>query len=285
MVRDVADLYDLKPEQVAVLPRLGEKSAANIMESLLRSREVPFARVLYALGIRFVGETTARNLAAHFRSLDAVMAASQEELAQAEEVGDKIAGSIREYFADPVNLRIVERLRAAGVQFAADEEQRLSDSLAGLHIVISGTFRRHSRDELKALIESHGGRNLAAVSKKCGLSARRRQHGACETGQGHEARCTDNFRRGFRAHGGRRGGEDGRRETYGKWGTHRWYCSGYGRNGPTITVLIFALSLFYGYFNLFIFTFCLYIFDGIKKKYLYLPDEREGLPVGQMSIR
>ena len=161
MVRDVADLYDLKPEQVAVLPRLGEKSAANIMESLLRSREVPFARVLYALGIRFVGETTA----AHFRSLDAVMAASQEELAQAEEVGDKIAGSIREYFADPVNLRIVERLRAAGVQFAADEEQRLSDSLAGLHIVISGTFRRHSRDELKALIESHGGRNLAAVSK------------------------------------------------------------------------------------------------------------------------
>ena len=165
MVRDVADLYDLKPEQVAVLPRLGEKSAANIMESLLRSREVPFARVLYALGIRFVGETTARNLAAHFRSLDAVMAASQEELAQAEEVGDKIAGSIREYFADPVNLRIVERLRAAGVQFAADEEQRLSDSLAGLHIVISGTFRRHSRDELKALIESHGGRNLAAVSK------------------------------------------------------------------------------------------------------------------------
>ena len=78
---------------------------------------------------------------------------------------DKIAGSIREYFADPVNLRIVERLRAAGVQFAADEEQRLSDSLAGLHIVISGTFRRHSRDELKALIESHGGRNLAAVSK------------------------------------------------------------------------------------------------------------------------
>lgn len=165
MVRDVADLYDLKPEQVAVLPRLGEKSAANIMESLLRSREVPFARVLYALGIRFVGETTARNLAAHFRSLDAVMAASQEELAQAEEVGDKIAGSIREYFADPVNLRIVERLRAAGVQFAADEEQRLSDSLAGLHIVISGTFRRHSRDELKALIESHGGRNLATVSK------------------------------------------------------------------------------------------------------------------------
>ena len=82
-----------------------------------------------------------------------------------EEVGDKIAGSIREYLADPVNLRIVERLRAAGVQFAADEEQRLSDSLAGLHIVISGTFRRHSRDELKALIESHGGRNLAAVSK------------------------------------------------------------------------------------------------------------------------
>src|SRR5699024_6001263 len=126
---------------------------------------VPFARVLYALGIRFVGETTARNLAAHFRTLDAVMAASEEELAQAEEVGDKIAGSIREYFSDSENLRIVERLRAAGLRFAEEERERLSDSLEGLSFVISGTFLRHSRDELKTLIEGHGGRNLAAVSK------------------------------------------------------------------------------------------------------------------------
>lgn len=165
MLKDVADLYDLRPEEVAALPRLGEKSAANMMESLARSRGVPFARVLYALGIRFVGETTARNLAAHFRTLDAVMAASEEELAQAEEVGDKIAGSIREYFSDSENLRIVERLRAAGLRFAEEERERLSDSLEGLSFVISGTFLRHSRDELKTLIEGHGGRNLAAVSK------------------------------------------------------------------------------------------------------------------------
>lgn len=164
MVKDAADLYSLDPGTVAALPRLGEKSAANIMESLDRSRRVPFARVLYALGIRFVGETTAKNLAAHFRSLDAIMAASEEELAQAEEVGGKIASSIREYLSDPVNLGIIERLRAAGLQFETEEEERLSDSLAGISIVISGSFDRHSRDELKALIELHGGRNLAAVS-------------------------------------------------------------------------------------------------------------------------
>lgn len=164
MVKDAADLYSLDPQTIAALPRLGEKSAANIMESLERSRQVPFSRVLYALGIRFVGETTARNLAAHFKNFDAIMAASEEELAQAEEVGSKIAASIREYLSDPVNLDIVERLKAAGLSFEAAEEERLSDALSGLSIVISGSFERHSRDELKELIESHGGRNLAAVS-------------------------------------------------------------------------------------------------------------------------
>lgn len=164
MVRDASDLYSLDPAAVAALPRLGEKSAANIMESLSRSREVPFARVLYALGIRFVGETTAKNIATHFRSLEAVIAASEEELAQADEVGTKIAASIREYLSDPVNLEIIERLKAAGLRFEAGDEERLSDSLSGLNIVISGSFERHSRDELKSLIERHGGRNLAAVS-------------------------------------------------------------------------------------------------------------------------
>ena len=164
LVRDAADLYDLSPERIAALPRLGAKSAANIMASLERSRTVPFARVLYALGIRFVGEATAKILASHFKSLDALRAASEEELAQVEEVGGVIARSVREYFADPVNLRIIDRLRAAGLQFEAEETARLSDSLASLSIVISGTFERHSRDELKQLIELHGGRNLAAVS-------------------------------------------------------------------------------------------------------------------------
>ena len=164
LVRDAADLYDLAPERIAALPRLGAKSAANIMASLERSRSVPFARVLYALGIRFVGEATARILAAHFKSLDALAAASEEELAQVDEVGKTIARSVREYFADPVNRRIFERLRAAGLQFETVGEERLSDALAGLSIVISGTFERHSREELKRLIEQHGGRNLAAVS-------------------------------------------------------------------------------------------------------------------------
>lgn len=160
----IADLYDLRAEQLAPLPRLGEKSAENIIQSIRRSTEVPFHRVLFALGIRFVGETTAKYLASHFRSLDAVMAATREELTEAEEVGEKIADSIIEYFADEKNRAIIERLRKAGLQF--EEMQRKTDSevLKGLTFVISGTFADHSRDELKAMIEAHGGKNLAAVS-------------------------------------------------------------------------------------------------------------------------
>ena len=164
LVRDVADLYELKASQLAVLPRLGEKSAENIINSIERSKSVPFARVLFALGIRFVGETTAKYLAAHFGSMDAVMSATIEQLIEAEEVGEKIARSIIEFFADDPNRTIIERLRAAGVQFEAEERELHSDLLAGKSVVISGKFRRHSRDELKELIELHGGKNLAAVS-------------------------------------------------------------------------------------------------------------------------
>lgn len=164
LATNVADLYDLRAEQLAVLPRLGEKSADNIIRSIARSREVPFHRVLYALGIRFVGETTAKNLAAHFGSMDAIAAATAEELSQAEEVGGKIAQSIIEYFADNANLQILTRLKAAGLKFEAAEREFLSRRLDGLSIVISGSFARHSRDELKELIELHGGKNLAAVS-------------------------------------------------------------------------------------------------------------------------
>ncbi len=164
LVGCIADLYDLKAEQLAVLPRLGEKSAENIITSIRHSTEVPFHRVLFALGIRFVGETTAKYLAAHFRSLDAVMAASREELIEAEEVGEKIADSILDYFADEQNREIIERLRAAGLQFEARQQTPASEALRGLSIVISGSFRDHSRDELKAMIEAHGGKNLAAVS-------------------------------------------------------------------------------------------------------------------------
>lgn len=164
LVDDIADLYDLKAEQISVLPRLGEKSAENIIRSIAGSVAVPFERVLYALGIRFVGETTAKNIAAHFGSLEAVAAATEEELTEAEEVGGRIASSVREYFADLKNAAIIERLKAAGLQFELSRSEKLSDSLAGLNIVISGTFERHSRDELKELIEKHGGKNLSAVS-------------------------------------------------------------------------------------------------------------------------
>lgn len=160
----IADLYDLRAEQLAPLPRLGEKSAENIIQSIRRSTEVPFHRVLFALGIRFVGETTAKYLASHFRSLDAVMAATREELTEAEEVGEKIADSIIEYFADEKNRTIIERLRKAGLRFEAEQRKAASEVLKGLTFVISGTFADHSRDELKAMIEAHGGKNLAAVS-------------------------------------------------------------------------------------------------------------------------
>jgi DNA ligase (NAD+) len=154
----------VKAYQLAALPRLGEKSAENIIQSIAASREVPLHRVIFALGIRFVGETTAKYLAQQFRSLDTLMAATREELIQAEEVGEKIAISIEEYFADEANREIVERLRRAGLQFEAEQQQRASSTLEGMNIVISGSFTEHSRDELKALIEAHGGKNQSAVA-------------------------------------------------------------------------------------------------------------------------
>ena len=163
LVHDISDLYDLRAEQLAPLPRLGEKSADNIIRSIRGSVEVPFRRVLFGLGIRFVGETTAKYLAEHFRSLDAVMRATREELTQADEVGGRIADAIIEYFADEQNHAIIRRLRAAGLKFEEEARELASESLAGRSFVVSGKFSR-SRDEMKELIEMHGGRNLAAVS-------------------------------------------------------------------------------------------------------------------------
>lgn len=164
MLRDIADIYHLDPVQLASLPRLGEKSAANILEGVRRSKDVPFERVLFALGIRFVGETTAKYIATHFLSLDAIARASVEELAEAEEVGDKIARSITEYFADNNNRRIIESLREAGLKFDMEIKQPTSNALLGKSVVISGKFLGRSRDDMKALVEEHGGKNLAAVS-------------------------------------------------------------------------------------------------------------------------
>ena len=163
LIDNFADLYDLKAADLAPLPRLGEKSADNIIRSIEASRTVPFSRVLFGLGIRFVGETTAKYLAAHFRNIDAVRAASSEELMESEEVGAKIAEANIEYFADPTNIAIIERLRKAGLQFEAEERRRDSNALEGKNVVISGKFIDHTRDELKEMIEAHGGRNQSGV--------------------------------------------------------------------------------------------------------------------------
>ena len=164
LLRDISDLYTLKAADIAVLPRLGEKSADNIISSINNSKSVPFARVLFGLGIRFVGETTAKYLAAHFKSIDAVMSASREELMESDEVGDKIADAIIDYFADPVNLNIIEFLKASGLQFEAEATRRDSNILEGKNIVVSGKFTLHSRDEFKALIEKNGGKNQSGVN-------------------------------------------------------------------------------------------------------------------------
>ena len=164
MLKNIADIYDLNPQQLAALPRLGDKSAANILDGVRASKSVAFERVLFALGIRFVGETTAKYLAAHFRTLDAIATATVEELSEAEEVGAKIAVAITEYFADERNRSIVERLKSAGLKFEIEEKQRSSNALEGKSVVISGKFVGRSRDDMKALVEEHGGRNLAAVS-------------------------------------------------------------------------------------------------------------------------
>ena len=164
MLKDIADIYDLNPQQLAALPRLGDKSAANILDGVRASKSVPFERVLFALGIRFVGETTAKYIATHFRTLDAIAAATVEELSEAEEVGSKIAVAITEYFADEHNRSIVERLKSAGLKFEIEEKQRSSNAQEGKSVVISGKFVGRSRDDMKALVEEHGGRNLAAVS-------------------------------------------------------------------------------------------------------------------------
>ena len=164
LVNNIADLYSLHHDQLVSLPRLGAKSADNIVKGIENSLNIPFARVLFALGIRFVGETTAKYIASHFKNLEAIMAANTEQLIEADEVGSKIAESIQEYFRDENNLEIIRRLSAANLQMSAESIELVSENLTGKNFVISGSFIQHSRDELKALIEQHGGKILSAVS-------------------------------------------------------------------------------------------------------------------------
>ena len=168
MVRTVADLYSLNESEIASLERLGEKSARNIIEAVDRSLQVPFERVLFALGIRFVGETVAKKLANSFVSIEALEAATLDDLVGVDEIGPRIAQSVRAYFENEQNRNLIKRLKEAGVQMRISED-RLSgftDKLDGATIVISGTFTHHSRDEYKQMIEQHGGKNTGSVSAK-----------------------------------------------------------------------------------------------------------------------
>ncbi len=168
LVQNIADLYDLRKEDIARQERLGAKSAENILASLEASKHVPWERVLFALGIRMVGETTAKKIARRFRSIDALQWATRDELNAIDDVGPQIAENVVAYFQDEGNLKTLIRLRQAGVQMASTEAEpeALSDKLKGKSIVISGVFRQHSRDEYKAMIEAHGGKNSSSISRK-----------------------------------------------------------------------------------------------------------------------
>lgn len=168
MIHNVADLYHLQATDICQLERMGEKSAENIIQGILRSKEVPFERVLFALGIRFVGETVAKKIAKAFRSIDALMSATLDDLIHVDEIGEKIAQSILLYFANEKNRALIERLREAGLKLKADETDYsgYTDKLQGKSIVISGVFAHHSRDEYKEMIEKHGGKNVGSISKK-----------------------------------------------------------------------------------------------------------------------
>jgi DNA ligase (NAD+) len=164
LIRTVADLYDLRHEQLASLERLGDKSAANILTGLSKSLEAPWHKKLFSLGIRHVGETVAKTLAAGFTDIDKLMEATEEEMTALPEIGPKIASSVREYFTDPENREIIRRLREAGMVFAGPGVTFNGGVLTGMTIVISGSFENHSRDEMKFLIESNGGKTGSSVS-------------------------------------------------------------------------------------------------------------------------
>ena len=168
LIKDTADLYRLTVDDIKDLDRMGQKSAENIVNGIAASRNVPFERVLFALGIRFVGETVAKKIARSFKSIDEVEQASLETLMSVDEIGEKIAQSIVSYFANPLNRSLVERLKEAGLQFSRREEDlsEYTDKLAGQSIVISGVFEHHSRDEYKEMIERNGGKNVGSISSK-----------------------------------------------------------------------------------------------------------------------
>nr|WP_302997713.1 NAD-dependent DNA ligase LigA [Bacteroides intestinalis] len=168
LIKDTTDLYKLTVDDIKNLDRMGDKSAENIVKGIAQSREVPFERALFALGIRFVGETVAKKIAKSFTDIEELENADLERLINIDEIGEKIAQSIISYFANPLNRELIERLKIAGLQFSRKEEDLsgYTDKLVGQSIVISGVFTHHSRDEYKDLIEKNGGKNVGSISAK-----------------------------------------------------------------------------------------------------------------------
>ncbi len=168
LVKDYSDLYELTIEQVIPLERMAQKSAENLINGIEKSKEIPFERVLYALGIRYVGETVAKKLVKHYKNIDALQSASLMDLVLVDEIGEKIAQSVIEFFENPENLRIIERLKQFGVQFEMIEKYNpnATDKLVGKTLVVSGVFSKFSRDELKKSIEDNGGKVGSSISAK-----------------------------------------------------------------------------------------------------------------------
>jgi DNA ligase (NAD+) len=166
LIKTSADLYDLTFDQVVELDRMADKSADNLIKGLVESKNIPFERVLFALGIRFVGETVAKKLAKHFKYMDALIAAKFDDLTNVGEIGEKIAISLQQYFLNEEHLHFINRLKKAGLQFEIKEKVGASNKLEGKSFVVSGVFNAFSRDELKELIESNGGKNVSAISNK-----------------------------------------------------------------------------------------------------------------------
>lgn len=167
LIKNIADLYTLEANDLLLLPRMGTRSAENIVKNVQESLNVPFERVIFALGIRYVGATVAKRLARSFLTIENLMNASMDSLVATDEIGERIAGSVIDFFANESNRELVERLRAAGLKFTLDKEttEGMTEKLKGKSIVISGVFEKHSRDEYKEMIERNGGKNVGSVSK------------------------------------------------------------------------------------------------------------------------
>ena len=166
LVKSIADLYDLTYDQLIALDRMADKSVRNLLDGVETSKSIPFERVLFALGIRFVGETVAKKLAKHFKSLEFIQQATFDELTNVDEIGDKIAIAVQQYFLSDQHLQLITRLKAAGLQFQLIEKEKASNKLADKAFVVSGVFNSFSRDEIKQVIEENGGKNVSSISSK-----------------------------------------------------------------------------------------------------------------------